>query len=53
MGARALGERLGHVERQGEERLQLPRAIDQDRIMHQLRMILRHGLPPVGDGRRK
>ncbi len=42
MGARAFGEWFGHVERLGEERLQLPRAIDKDRITGQLRMILRH-----------
>ena len=34
--ARPLGERLGDVERLREERLQLPRAIDQDNIRRQL-----------------
>ena len=34
--------KLGNVERLGEERLQLLRAIDQDRIMPQLGMFFRH-----------
>ena len=42
MGAWAFGERFGHEAGLEEERPQLSRAIDRDRITRQLRMILRH-----------